>query len=174
MDRVYKVRLKGPAFAKLNGGGYVDSDTKTRPYRHVLTEKGAKELDEPLTIDSDGDGERRSPGEKALWAALVAQQNAGLRSPAPKNNGAGLDGRIRAAYRKLTGGPGEWVSLTDLRPLFGDVSKAELDRALVRMLDAPDVRLEPEPLEHRIGADARRAAVRIGGEDRHNLAIGLR
>ena len=178
MDNLFRVRLTGPIFAKLNGGGYVDSDTKSRPYRHVLTDKGRKELGEPLAIDNDGDGERRSAGEKALWAALVAQQSEGLRAPAPSSNGvagpAGLDDRIRAEYRRLAAGPGEYVDLTELRPLFADVSKAEFDKALVRLFDDSDVRLEPEPFGHRIGDRERRAAVHIGGEDRHKLAIGLR
>jgi hypothetical protein len=36
------------------------------------------------------------------------------------------------------------------RPLFVDVSKAASDLALTRMLDAPDVRFEPET--HRLSA----------------------
>ena len=178
MDTLFKVRLIGPVFAKLNGGGYVDSDTKHRPYRHVLTDKGRKELGEPLAIDNDGDGERRSAGEKVLWAALVASQNDGLRIPAPLDNGvapaADLDGRIRTAYRKLAAEPGEYVDLADLRPLFDDVPKARLDQALKQLFDSSDVRLEPEPFGHRIGDRERSAAIRIGGEDRHKLAIGLR
>jgi hypothetical protein len=45
---------------------------------------------------------------------------------------------------------------------------------LESMLDSPDVQLEPEPFGHRIGAEERSAAVNIGGEDRHKLAIGVR
>ena len=81
--------------------------------------------------------------------------------------------RIRAGYSELAAGPGEWVDLTALRPLLGGASKAEVDEALVRMLAAPDVHLEPEPFGHRIGPAERRAAVHVGGEDRHKLAIGL-
>ena len=180
----YEVRLKSPDYEKLNADGYVSSETKRRPYRHLITEKGVEALAEPLTIDGGRllEGEKRSAGERQLfWAAMVAQQRLitrllarGNGAPAVATEPADLDGRIRVAYTKLVDAPGEWVNLTDLRPLLADVPKGELDEALTRMLDASDVRLEPEPFGHRVGVEERRAAVHIGGEDRHKLAIGLR
>jgi hypothetical protein len=183
MDRLYQVRLVSPAYEKLNAEGFVSSDTTNRPYRHAITSDGLKLLAGGLSIDEDRvEGrEKRTLRERQLWAAVVAQQNEiarlrpkGDRAPAAAGRPAGLDGRIRAAYDGLADGPGEWVDLVALRPLFRDVPRAALDEALVRMLDAPDVRLEPEPFGHRIGAEERDAAVRVGGEDRHKLAIGLR
>jgi len=195
MDKLYRVRLISPAYEKLNAVGYVASDTTRRPYRHAITKDGLKALSDPLSIDGDDvdPTEKRSLREKQLWAALVAQHNQSVGAPAPRNGSepavaakpekaekaekpekpAGLDGRIRAAYTELAGAPGDWVDLTRLRPLLADVAKAELDRALVRMLNDPDVRLDEEPFGHRVGAEERRAAVRVGGEDRHKLAIGL-
>ena len=70
--------------------------------------------------------------------------------------------------------PGAWVDLTALRGQLADVPKADLDRALKAMLRDDDVRLEPEPFGHRVGDAERQAAVHIGGEDRHKLAIGSR
>lgn len=183
LNKLYEVRLVSPAYERLNAEGLVSSETKRRPYRHVITDKGKKVLGDPLKIDDDRaePGEKRSAREKQLWAAVVAQQKEILRLPARKTVSAAvieqpadLDSRIRAAYTELAGGPGDYVSLTDLRPLLGDVPKGELDKALIRLHDASDVRLEPEPFGHRIGAEERSAAVHIGGEDRHKLAIGLR
>jgi hypothetical protein len=208
MNKLYEVRLVSPAYEKLNAAGYVSSETKHRPYRHVITDEGEKVLADPLAIDEDRAeaGEKRSPREKQLWAAVVAQQNQIVRllvgrsaakevpakeipvredpvteAPAKGNGSAAtaeknpdLSGRIRAAYTKLAGAPGDYVNLTALRPLISDVPKAELDKALVRLHEDSDVRLEPEPFGHRIGAAERNAAVHIGGEDRHKLAIGLR
>jgi hypothetical protein len=176
MDRLYRVRLKGEEYAKLNAAGYVSSDTTHRPYRHSITRAGLKILAGRLTVD---EGQRRAPRELPLWAALVAQQNEIVRlqagaSTVAEKPVADLDDRIRTVYAELAGVPGAWVDLTALRPLLADVPKADLDRAFVRMLDAPDVRLEPEPFGHRVGAAERRAAVHVGGEDRHKLAIGLR
>lgn len=190
LSKLYGVRLVSPDYERLNGAGYVSSDTKRRPYRHVITGDGKKAVIVPLTIEQGmlPEGEKRSAGERQLfWAALVAQQQVLLRADradpapsvqdgvaAPAAESVDLDGRIRAAYSTLAGAPGEWVDLTALRPLFKDVSKAELDRALAGMLDARDVRLEPNPFEHRVTEQVRRAAVHIGGEDRHKLAIGQR
>jgi hypothetical protein len=190
LNKLYGVRLVSPDYERLNGVGYVSSDTKRRPYRHAITSDGRKAVIVPLTVDQGKlpDGEKRSAGERQLfWAALVAQQQLLLRSAhAEPETGAqngvaasaagptDLDGRIRAAYSTLAGTPGEWVDLTVLRPLFKDVSKTELDRALTGMIDARDVRLEPDAFMHRVGEQERRAAVHIGGEDRHKLAIGRR
>ena len=164
MEARHRVRLTGPVFAKLNGGGYVDSDTKRRPYRHVITSQGRKVLEEPWAVEDDG--ERQTAKEKVLWAALMAQPPA---APA-----ASVAERIRAAYDRLAGAPGRWVELTDLRPQLAGVPKAEVDAALVAMLDDPDVRLEPETFGHRIDGRKREASVDVGGESRHKLAIGPR
>jgi len=174
----YDVRLIGAEYAKLNAEGLIVSVTKPRPYRHAITDKGRKLLAEPLAIGDTwvDEGKKRSPAEKVLWAALVAQQSRKPAKAAPAvpvvEAAPDLDGQIRAAYTKLAAGPGEWVNLTAVRPLLSGASKGEVDKALTRMLDDPDVRLEPEPFGHRIGAEEKNAAVHIGGEDRHKLAIG--
>jgi hypothetical protein len=179
MDASYRVRLVSRPFERLAAAGYISSDTTHRPYRHVITARGLKALAVELEIDEDRveAGEKRSLRERQLWAGLVAQQklltSANGTATVVVGKSAALDGRIRAAYTELAA-PGEWVDLTALRPLLADVSRAELDRALVRMLDEPDVRLEPEPFGHRVGPEEEHAAVHVGGEDRHKLAIGLR
>ncbi|MEV4350617.1 hypothetical protein AB0J83_39675 [Actinoplanes sp. NPDC049596] len=176
MDKRYRVRLISPAYERLNAAGYVSSDTTHRPYRHAITKQGLKVLSVPLAIDEDGaDGEKRSTREKQLWAALVAQQNEIVGRPVEKDEEpVDLEGRVRAAYVQLADGPGAWIDLAVLRPLLPDVSKADLDEALVTMLGSRDVRLEPDSMKHRVDAEARAAAVRVGGEDRHKLAIGSR
>jgi hypothetical protein len=174
--KIHGVRLVGDNLARLNGTGYVASETKRRPYRHALDPSSAKVLDHPLELAEDKLNEK----EKQLWAALSAlhkhQLSAGngAPAPAPVHDGRRLDERIRSAYADLAAEPGAWVSLSRLRPLFGDVSKAELDKALASLLDAPDVDLEPEPNQKTLKPEERRAAVRIGGEDRHLLAIVMR
>ena len=171
LNRVYGFSLVGAPCVRLNGTGYIVSDTTRRPYRHSLTESGAKLLGQPLSIEDDSVAPKtkRSLSEKMLWAALVSERS--VRSavaPVP------LEGRIRSAYADLAPRPGAWIGLAQLRPLLAGVSRAEQDRALVRLLESDDVRLEPEPHRHRIGDEDKSAAVRIGGEDRHKLAIGVR
>ncbi|MCM4082161.1 hypothetical protein [Paractinoplanes hotanensis] len=171
LNRQYGVTLIGPACMRLNGTGYVDSDTTRRPYRHHLTEDGRKLLDQQLSIDSDivEPKAKRSPAEKALWAALVSTFNR-----QSVTTSVSIEDRVRRAYTELSAKPGQWIGLAQLRPLLAGVSRAEQDRALVRLLESDDVRLEPEPHRHRLGDEDRAAAVRIGGEERHKLAIGVR
>ncbi|WP_305788666.1 hypothetical protein [Symbioplanes lichenis] len=177
---LHGVRLIGAQYAKLNAGGYVVSKTDRRPYRHALSPKGARLLDSPLEVEEEQQDSRKTK-ETQLWAALTAWHRHTLGrgpAPAPGEKAApvvsSLDERIRAAYATLADDPGDWVSLSRLRPLFPDVAKADLDQALKHLLDASDVRLDPEVHGHRIDAEERAASVRIGGEDRHKLAIGSR
>ncbi|MEU7750187.1 hypothetical protein [Micromonospora sp. NPDC049171] len=177
MAEIYGVRLKSPDYAKLNADGYIISRTKPSPYRHSITDKGVKALLEPLTLEQGRvpEGEKRSAKERELyWAAVLAQQKLFQRSASGVDRAEPTDlpGRVRAAYGKLASAPGDWVELADLRVLLADVSKSALDKALEGMLDSPDVSLEPEPFGHRIGVRERNAAIHIGGEDRHKLAIG--
>lgn len=189
LNNLHGVRLVSPTYEKLNAVGYVISKTDRRPYRHSLSDKGARVLGRPLVIDDEQAeaAEKRSTREKQLWAALAAvhKQNLGLRAGAvvkahrsgdddSRPNVGRLDERIRTAYDCLADRPGDWVSLSKIRPLLVDVPKADLDKALEQMLDAPDVRLDPEVNRHRLDAQEKEASVRIGGEDRHKLAIGVR
>ncbi|MDY7086281.1 MAG: hypothetical protein SYR96_14365 [Actinomycetota bacterium] len=172
----YGFRLTGPLYAKLNGSEYVISNTQRRPYRHRLSPKGAAVLARPLAVDDDqaDPTEKRTLRERVLWAALraVYQPHTVEKPPAPDTRS--LDKRVRDAYAEVADGPGDWVDLTLIRPLLPDVAKSELDVVLEKMLDAPDVRLDPEVHRHRLDRAAKEAAVRIGGEDRHKLAIGMR
>ncbi|GAA3294987.1 hypothetical protein Dvina_41325 [Dactylosporangium vinaceum] len=169
MDKAHGVRLIGDNFARLNGNGYVESETKSRPYKHKLSEKGKNTLQDRLTAVGEG-----SDKERQLWAALAALHAHLLDAPRRPQARGGLDQRIRSAYTELATEAGAWVSLTRLRPLFSDVSRADLDAALERLYNTPDIQLEPEANQKTLTVEDRRAAVKIGGEARHLLAIGLR
>jgi hypothetical protein len=188
LKKRHGVTLIGADCARLVGMDLVDSITDRRPYLHTITTKGAKLLDETLTVaEVDAKDSRPKTREKQLWAALAALHEHHRTAPAarPSADGVpetpsaavangGLPERIRAAYVQLATEPGAWVSLRRLRPLFSDVSKADLDRALRSLVEDADVTLEPEANQKTLTVEDRRASVRIGGEDRHLLAIGLR
>jgi hypothetical protein len=179
MDELYGVRLRSPELAELNDAKYVVSTLKPSPYRHIITDAGIRALGKELKLEQGRvpEGKRRSAKEGDLyWAAMLAGQRLLRRSLGKKAAAPPMDlaGRVRAAYAELADGPGTWVKLANLRALLADVSKAELDKTLEQMLDSPDFQLEPEPFGHRIGPEERGAAVHIGGEDRHKLAIGVR
>jgi hypothetical protein len=173
MDEQYGVRLVGANYARLNDKGYVDSDTKHRPYQHTLTSGGRTALKRAF---EDTEDEKLSVKEKQLWAALKAlhDHRENGKVPASVHNGQSIEERIRHAYAELAPKRGAWVSLSRLRRRLEDVPRDVLDKALESMLDNRDVNLEPEANQRRLSQDVRDAAVEIGGEERHLLAIGMR
>jgi hypothetical protein len=100
------------------------------------------------------------PGRR--YAAILAQ----LAKPAAP----ALTGRIRAAVANLAG-PGEWVSLTRLRPLLGDTPRADVDAALRELGRAPNANLVPENNQKSLSAADRAAALHRGGQDVHLIAM---
>jgi hypothetical protein len=82
-----------------------------------------------------------------------------------------LDTQIRAAYWKLAAEPGDWVSLTQVRQLLGNVAKGDVDEVLRRIECEPDVHLVPETAQLNLTPADRAAAVRIGGQNKHLLRV---
>lgn len=82
---------------------------------------------------------------------------------------------IRSAVAELQREPGGWVGLADLREkLGGGASRKEVDAALHGMLDEPGVRIIPVANSKGLKPRDRAAAVSIGGEDNHVIAIDRR
>ncbi|MFG1923419.1 hypothetical protein [Cryptosporangium sp. NPDC048952] len=82
----------------------------------------------------------------------------------------GLPDRIRAAYWEITKKPNGWVLLSALREQFADVSRADLDTALVALNSAPDVSFSTETNKRSL-ADGGAGAVTIGNQKKHLIAI---
>jgi hypothetical protein len=79
--------------------------------------------------------------------------------------------QVRRAYENLAARPGDYVALTDIRDAVPVKDRERVDQALRKLIDDEQVRLEPEPFGHRIGAREKQAAIHLGGEDRHKLSI---
>jgi hypothetical protein len=92
---------------------------------------------------------------------------------APVSGAAGIDARVRRAYAEIAVTPGEMVSLADLRPRLAGAARPEVDAALVALSSAPDVRIIPESNQKTLSDAQRAAAVSIGNQDRHLIAIGV-
>ncbi|TFV58094.1 hypothetical protein E4P42_13325 [Mycobacterium sp. PS03-16] len=85
--------------------------------------------------------------------------------------GDDVEGRIRAAYGRLASRAGGWVGLAALRDELADVGRGALDAALLRLERTPGVSLIPEENQKTLTGADRAAAVRIGNEDNHLIAI---
>lgn len=90
-------------------------------------------------------------------------------SPAPAVSD--VDEQIQSAYASLVSRPGGWVSLTRLRGALSQVSRRDLDEALLRLDLQPQIYLISEANQKTLTAADREAAIRIGGEDKHLLSI---
>jgi hypothetical protein len=82
-----------------------------------------------------------------------------------------LEGRIRAAYWSLATEPNAWIGLAELRGSLTDVPKGELDEALRLLGRAADVTITPESNKKSLTDADKAAAVRIGRQDKHLIAI---
>ncbi|HEY8471190.1 MAG TPA: hypothetical protein VIL37_00950 [Natronosporangium sp.] len=79
---------------------------------------------------------------------------------------------IRKAYHRLATRPGDWVKLSKLRPLLGGIDRATIDQALVALYPARDVSIEPQSDQKTLTDADWAAAVYIGNEAKHVIAIG--
>jgi hypothetical protein len=169
---------------KLIGLRYVISTQRPRAgYFHVLDDKGWQRVQDDLNFIN--------PRARALGAALtLIQENlrervlprVGYRSfaelfsrndIAPVQESGNLEVRLRNAYEALATEPGSWVALARLRPFFDDVPRADVDEALRQLGRAADVNLVPENNQKVLTDADRAAAVHLGGQDKHLLAIGV-
>jgi hypothetical protein len=99
----------------------------------------------------------------------VAASPASAATPMPD-----IEARIRAAYTESAREPGTWVSLTEIRPLLGDVTRAEVDDVLTLMNRMPGVNIVPESNQKTLTQQDRDAAVTIGDQAKHFLSIEVR
>lgn len=81
------------------------------------------------------------------------------------------EGIADAFYEAMQGRDASgWLSLTTLRSRLGG-TREEQDRALIEGARARDFQLIPEEIQHAIRTDDQLAAVKIGGENKHLIAI---
>jgi hypothetical protein len=168
---------------KLNRLRLVRSEQSGRTYLHELDDKGWVRVQDYLDVSS--------PRARAVGGALSAlhanllervMARSGYRSLGemfsrtditPQERPSNLEVRLRNAYAALATEPGAWVALARLRPFFADVDRADADEALLRLSRASDVNLVPENNQKTLTDVDRAASIRVGGQDKHLLAIGV-
>lgn len=183
----YKRKLDGKERVRLNDLKLVESWKEGRAYVHVLTEAGWARCGEVIRAGSPPPG--APPAHRTLFGVLAnlprGLDRHGLSladlfardadvAPAQETGTPGqpIEERVRAAYQQLVKAPADWVSLTQLRSLVGDVPKTEMDAVLVRMNRMPDVTFVPESNQKTLTRADRAAAVTIGDQDKHLISIG--
>ncbi len=171
-------RLTGAERRVLNELGLVTSvqERSNRPYRHELTGAG---WDWCTTELSSGTPPRSQSAGGALYAVLGSLarflERSGLHLQEVFEAGElAIDRQVRAAYAEVAPEPSTWVGLAALRNALNGESRGEVDQALHRLNRAADVNIIPESNQKMLTEEDRDAAIRIGGEDRHLIAIVAR
>jgi hypothetical protein len=171
-DRLVRLRL-------------IETDTSVRPMEHDLTDAGWATCAKLIGADAP---DQSKPQGKALYTVLRALRRYFDRDnlapgdvfvPLDDTVVAGssdaattdIEAEVRAAYVRLAAIAGGWVDLVRLRAELPDVTRPELDAALTRMYRTPGVSLIPEENQKTLTAEDRAAAVEIGDQAKHLIAI---
>ncbi|MEV6243757.1 hypothetical protein [Lentzea sp. NPDC051838] len=171
-------RVTGDVRRVLNELGLVNSvrSRVTHPYRHELTDAGWAWCTTELATGTPRSNQTSAGALYAVLGSLARFiERSGLRLNEVFEAGElAIDGRVRAAYAKLAPESGAWVGLAALRGALNGESRDDVDQALHRLNRAADVHVIPESNQKVLTQEDRAAAIRIGGEDRHLIAIGAR
>lgn len=187
LQELYGLDVRKPQRDKLTEHKYIASRKSGRSYALQLADEGWVRVQDDLSF--------QLRGAAALGAALTALQNnlrarvlarascASLGELFALNDVRGakpdhepetaLRLRIVGAYEALADKPHAWVSLRRLRPFFPDVSRSALDSALAELSREDGVNIVPESNRKTLTKADVEAAVRLGGQDNHLLAIGV-
>ncbi|GID31126.1 hypothetical protein [Paractinoplanes brasiliensis] len=174
----YGLDVRKPTRVKLERLHYVASRKSGRTTALQLDDKGWVRMQSDLNFKGGG----------ALGAALTALHTQ-LRERIVERSGAAnltelfartemrapsdLNARVLSAVQALAAKSGDWVSLRRLRPFFADVPREQLDEALRQLSDSGAVTIVPESNQRTLTAADHEAALRLGGQDNHLLAVGV-
>ena len=165
------IELTGERRRRLNDLKLVTSEKQGRSYVHELTEPGWARCVEEFAAPRPP----RAGAYGGVLHAVLASLRRSMDRGGPQLSELfkpDAELLIRQAYADLAGGPAAPVRLSALRErVDGQLSSKELDAELVRMADMPDVHLRAEMNQQTLADADREAALRLGGEDRHNVQI---
>ena len=161
---------RGVERLRLNELKLVTSGKRGRAHVHQLTEAGAGRFHTELTAPRPA---RVTAPLGVLHGVLGALHRSLDRGGLPLHEFFAPEPEplVRAAYRRLAARPGAPLRLSALRDSLDALPARLLDDALRRMADAPDVHLRAEEDQGSLTDADLAAALRLGGQNRHNLQI---
>jgi hypothetical protein len=164
--------------------GLVDTNRTHRPFSHQLTDYGwrvARALHTTEPPKQGGSASRtlltllgnihRGLEQLQLTHGIKLSQGEFFKYQQSELEVGAAD-RVRTAYAALAAQPGEWVGLADLRDRVTDLTRADVDAALLALLDGGGVRIIPVANTKALQPRDHAAAISIGGEDSHAISIG--
>jgi hypothetical protein len=165
--------LKKPVRDRLEHRGLIEDRTMVLE----LTDRGWATCAELIGAETPA---RPSGQGKALYTVLRALRRYFDRDdlapgdvflPLDDIVGVDVEQKVRDAYVRLAARSGGWVDLVRLRDALSDVSRHDLDAALTRMYRVKGISLIPEENQKTLTDADRAAAVVIGDQDKHLIAI---
>jgi hypothetical protein len=179
LEAIAGFRIDGQRRLRLNARLLVESERHggNAPFVHTLTRTGWAWCTEELLADLP---DKPGPLGGALYAVLrgldAALQSRHLTlleflSSAEVSGGGDIESAIRAAYRKLAAKPGDWVRLAALRSQLNGAAHADVDGVLRKMSRTKQARITPDSNRRALTPADHKAAIRIGGQDNHQIAI---
>jgi hypothetical protein len=177
----FGLTLTGKSREKLNGLGYVHSEKDGNAFVHRLDDAGWARCREPLSFAKVRPlalgaaltllmtAVQRDLERTGRSLAMMFDPDAPVDGPAPSD----LLEQIRLAYKQFAAEPGAWVNIADIREALGSVGRDDLDAALRELEQQRDVNIVPQANEKALSERTRRAAVSIGRQQKHFLAIGV-
>jgi hypothetical protein len=167
--------LTGASNKELEKLGWVETDRSKNLFAHTLTDKGWHEMRE-IHLQPPPTG----AGARSLFTVLAnlhrSLERLGI-SPAEFFKQPSLEdpeSAIRSAYARLVKKPGDWVGLADLRDQLADLSRGTVDKTLTSMARMEGVRIIPAADTKNLKKRDKDAALQIGVDDNHAIAIGKR
>jgi DNA-binding PadR family transcriptional regulator len=166
------IELRPASREKLNKAGLIESRTDTRPFVHRITDAGVEWCEQELTGVKPP--ERSGPLVRQAFTVVrhlvqyLRRSNIRLIDVIHPDD---LESLIREAYQELSVKQEEWVRLAKLRPKLNGAGKEEVDRVLRAMTKTGLVHLAPSANPRGLTDDDHAAAIRIGSEDNHLVAI---
>ena len=187
-------KLEKAAREKLNRTGLIESIQERRMWVHELTDDGwalcRQMFGAPVPDRPSGQGRALYTVMRSLdrYFAAADLPLADVFGPAPAETPpppqptepAAVpppeaqqpdERQVHDAYRRLAAQPGDWVGLARVRAELPDVSPVDLDDTLRRMYRKPGVHLIPEANQKVLDEHDWKAAIVIGDQHKHLIAI---
>jgi hypothetical protein len=168
----FGIDLRPPGRAKLKRAGLLETDETKRPFAYTITDAGVDWCERELAhIETPP---RMGPLVRVAFEALRRSirhlQHSGIRLVNVLNP-SDLESLIRRAYDELKTKPQDWVRLAELRPKLGGAAKDEVDETLLAMMRTGLLHLAPDSDRRALTDDDHKAAIQIGNQAKHQVAI---
>ncbi|MGW5052749.1 hypothetical protein [Actinokineospora sp. NPDC004072] len=166
------IDLRPAGRQRLNKAGLLKTATDTRPYMHQITDEGIAWCERELAaIEAPARSGPMIVIALDLLRRIAAHLSRTGASLAEIISPRDLETLIRAAYLDLSVKPQDWVRLAKLRPRLDGAERSEVDAVLLRMVRAGEAHLAPDSNRKVLTEADHAAAIRVGNEDKHLMAI---